>query len=224
MTTLSARIASVAGIAVVIAALGTLAMSGTTATSSNSKELRPNATPAAPAFRELTIPAGTRISVRLASSHSSAGSRVEDRVVAALVAPVRIDGIEVLPAGSAVSGVVSSVARPGKVKGRGVIGVRLTAVTAHGERYPLSAAYTRVAPSTKKKDVAKIAFPAVGGAVVGALIGGKKGALIGTAVGGGAGTAVVLTTRGKDAYIGAGSVISVTLRQPVLVRVANDRS
>ena len=51
---------------------------------------------------------------------------------------------------------------------------------------------------TKKKDALTIGLPAAGGAVVGALVDGKKGAGIGAAVGGGAGTAVVLSTRGKD--------------------------
>ena len=43
-----------------------------------------------------------------------------------------------------------------------------------------------VAPATKKKDALTIGLPAAGGAVVGALVDGKKGAGIGAAVGGGA--------------------------------------
>ncbi len=216
MTTLSTRIVSIAGIGVVVT-LGTFAMPRMAATSDDAKNARSDTSRAG--YREVTVPAGTLIHVRLTSSYSSASSRIEDRIGGTLAAPVRIDGVDAIPAGSHVSGVVSSAVRPGKVKGRGVIGVRLTEVTAHGDRYSLSASYTRVAPSTRKQDVAKIALPAVGGAILGGLIGGKKGALIGTAVGGGAGTAVVLTTRGKDAYLGSGSVISVTLRQPLRVRL-----
>ena len=59
--------------------------------------------------------------------------------------------------------------------------------------------------ATKQKDALEIGAPAAGGAIIGALIGGKKGALIGTAVGGGAGTAVVLSTRGKEVHLPRGT-------------------
>ncbi|TAK14751.1 MAG: hypothetical protein EPO35_09110 [Acidobacteria bacterium] len=170
-------------------------------------------------YREVTVPAGTRIQVRVASSYSSAASHVEDRVEGAIVTNVRAGGVTALPEGTQITGVVSSVQRPGKVKGRGSIGLRFTDVVVDGERYPVSATYVRVAPATKKTDAEKIAIPAAGGAVVGAILGGKKGAATGAAVGGGAGTAVVLSTRGKDAAINGGSVIYVTLRRALTVRV-----
>jgi hypothetical protein len=170
-------------------------------------------------YREVTIPAGTRLSLRLGSSYSSASSRVEQGVTASVVSSVHANGVTAIPAGSRVSGVVTAVERPGRVKGRGVIGLAFHNVTVDGERYPIAAGYTRVAPATKKRDAAKIGIPAAGGAVIGAILGGKKGALKGALVGGGAGTAVVLSTRGKDAYIGSGSVIGVTLRRALTVRV-----
>jgi len=178
-----------------------------------------SASAAQPRYREVTLPAGTRLSLRMGSSYSSASSRVEQGVTASLASNVRANGVTVIPAGSHVSGVVSAVERPGRVKGRGVIGLSFRNVTVDGERYPITAGYTRVAAATKKADAEKIGIPAAGGAVVGAILGGKKGALTGALVGGGAGTAVVLSTRGKDAYIGSGSVIAVTLRRALTVRV-----
>jgi hypothetical protein len=170
-------------------------------------------------YREVTLPAGTRLTLRVGSAYSSASSHVEQGVNATLVSGVHSNGVTVLPAGSRVSGVVSSVERPGRVKGRGMIGLQFTNVIANGERYPIAASYARVAPATKKRDAAKIGIPAAGGAIIGGILGGKKGALTGAALGGGAGTAVVLSTRGKDAYIGSGSVIGVTLRRALTVRV-----
>ena len=76
-----------------------------------------------------------------------------------------------------------------------------------------------MAPATKKNDAIKIAAPAAGGAIIGALVGGKKGALIGTGVGGGAGTAVVLTTRGKEVGIARGAALVVRLASPVALKV-----
>jgi outer membrane lipoprotein SlyB len=77
--------------------------------------------------------------------------------------------------------------------------------------------WTKIAPGTKQKDAATIALPAAGGAVVGALTGGKKGAAIGAAVGGGAGTAVVLSTRGKDVRLGEGAIVVVRLSEPLVI-------
>ena len=54
----------------------------------------------------------------------------------------------------------------------------------------------------------EIGAPAAGGAIIGALVGGKKGALVGTAVGGGAGTAVVLSTRGKEVHLAKGAALT----------------
>jgi hypothetical protein len=88
------------------------------------------------------------------------------------------------------------------------------------QRYRIqTAAVGRTAPSTKKKDALEIAAPAAGGALVGALVGGTKGALIGTAVGGGAGTAVVLSTRGKEIHLGRGAALTLRLTEPVTIRV-----
>ena len=70
------------------------------------------------------------------------------------------------------------------------------------ERYDIQTATVgRTAPATKKEDAIKIGAPAAGGAIIGAIVGGKKGAAIGTAAGGGAGTAVVLSTRGKEVQL-----------------------
>ncbi len=66
----------------------------------------------------------------------------------------------------------------------------------------------------------EIGAPAAGGAIIGALLGGKQGALVGTAVGGGAGTAVVLSTRGKEVHLAKGSALAVKLVEPITVRVS----
>ena len=87
-------------------------------------------------------------------------------------------------------------------------------------RYQIdTTAVGRTAAATKKKDALEIGGGAAGGALVGGLIGGKKGALIGTAAGGGAGTAVVLSTRGKEVRLPRGSTITLKLVKPLTVRV-----
>jgi hypothetical protein len=168
----------------------------------------------------ITIPAGTTLRVRLDNGVASDTSRVEDPVRARLASPVVIGGRTVVPAGSPVRGTVTDVARSGRVKGRARIGLRFHSLTngRNDATYRIATrTWSRVAPGTKEKDAAKIAIPAAGGAVVGALVGGKKGAAIGAAAGGGGGTAVVLATRGKEVRLGPGAVLLVRLSQPLTV-------
>lgn len=175
---------------------------------------------AAVRYRDVTIPAGTTLTVALNSGVSSRASSVEDPVNGTLRRPITINGLTVVPAGSAVSGHVTESRRSGRVKGRARIGFRFTSLRANDTRYDIrTASIARQARGTKKKDAVKIGAGAGAGALVGALTGGKKGAAIGTAVGGGAGTGVVLATRGEEVALGRGAVVTTRLTAPLTVRV-----
>jgi len=173
-------------------------------------------------WREFTIPAGTALPVVLDTSVGSDISRVEQTVNGHLARAVRINGDVAIPAGSAVSGIVTSARRSGKVKGRAYVAMRFSNLTPRGdaESYRMDTrTIGRLAPATKRNDAIKIGAPAAGGAIVGALVGGGKGAAIGAAAGGGAGTAVVLSTRGKEVRLGRGATVLVRLAQPLHLRV-----
>ena len=188
---------------------------------------RPESATAAPdaagaTWRDVTIPAGTTLPVVLDTSVSSATSRVEQPVAAHLSRAVMVNGVAALPEGSRVSGVVTDATRSAKVKGRAHIGIRFDSLTPRGDdqRYTMhTTSVGRTAPATKKDDAIKIGAPAAGGAIIGAIAGGKKGALIGTAVGGGAGTGVVLSTRGKEVGLAKGAAITLKLVEPLTVRI-----
>jgi hypothetical protein len=171
--------------------------------------------------RFVTIPAGTVLRLRVTRGFGSDISRVEDPVTATLARAIVLDGRTVFPVGSSASGYVSEATRPGKVKGRGRVAVRFTRLDPEGpESYSIrTRPWVAIAPATKKKDAMTIGIPAAGGAAVGALIDGKKGAGIGAAIGGGAGTAAVLTTRGKEVRVGRGATLSVRLSEPLTVEL-----
>jgi hypothetical protein len=174
---------------------------------------------ASTAAREVTLPAGTVLRVRLDNSVGSDLSRVEDRVSGHLVRPIVLNGKTVVAADAPVNGIVTQAIRSGKVKGRARLGLRFQSLTTSQRRYDIQTrTWVAVAPGTKKKDAATIGLPAAGGAIVGGLIGGKKGAGIGAAAGGGGGTAVVLSTRGKEVRLGRGAMVRVTLSQPLTLR------
>lgn len=209
----------------VAGASGDAAPVATTGNTESSSSADPIAAARSSGWREMTVPAGTRLPIVLETAIGSDISRVEEPVQAHLARAVTVQGQAVLPAGSLISGVVTDATRSGKVKGRAHVAVRFDSLTPKGpdvsdERYAIhTAAVGRTAPGTKKKDAMTIGAPAAGGAVLGALIGGKKGAAIGTAVGGGAGTAVVLETRGKEVRLGRGAAMTLVLSEPVTVRV-----
>jgi hypothetical protein len=174
------------------------------------------------ADRYVTIPAGTVLRVRVNRGFGSDISRIEDGVSATLTRPVSVHGRVAAGAGSVLRGYVSDATRAGRVKGRSRVAVRFTQLTpAHrDERYSIrTRPWAAVGRATKKKDALTIGVPAAGGAVIGGLVGGKKGAGIGALTGGGAGTAVVLSTRGREVRVGRGAVLSVRLAAPVTVRV-----
>jgi hypothetical protein len=177
-------------------------------------EVPPRAT-----FREVHVPSGTPLSVRLLSSVSSESSHAEDAVQGELARAVVVDGVEVIAAGSPVRGIVTRATPAGRVKGRASLGLRFSTLVADGRDYSLDANLSRTAPATKGRDAEKIAIPAAGGAIIGALIGGGKGAAIGAAAGGGGGTAVVLSTPGKPVTLARGRVLTVRLARPVDVRM-----
>ena len=75
-------------------------------------------------YREVTIPAGTILPLRLTSSVASDTSGLEDAVHAQLRRTITIRGFGALPAGSAVSGYVTEAKESAKVKGRARVGFR----------------------------------------------------------------------------------------------------
>ena len=173
-------------------------------------------------WREVKVPAGTALPIVLETSVGSDTSHVEQRVDARLASSVVVHGVTVVPEGSAVRGVVTDATKSGKVKGRAHVAMRFDTLVPRGsdDRYDIhTTAVGETAESTKKKDALEIGGGAAGGALIGALIGGKKGALIGTAAGGGAGTAVVLSTSGKEIHIPKGSALTLKLTEPVMLRV-----
>jgi hypothetical protein len=174
-----------------------------------------------PEYREVTLPAGTTLTVTLTSMVGSDTSRIEDPVHGTLRRAVRIDGLQALPIGTAVSGHVTNAQPAGKVKGKASIGFRINTIELPGKsREPIkTATYSRVSRATKQKDATKIGVGAGAGAVIGGILGGGSGAAKGAVIGGGAGTGVVLATKGDEVRIPAGTLVTIRLTAPLIVHV-----
>lgn len=171
-------------------------------------------------YREVILPSGTALRLKLQSAVASDTSRVEDTVRAELRDAVVVDGATVLPVGTEVVGAVTNVQRSGRVKGRARVSYRFNSLYYAGDHYDVSTAQlSHQAEATKGEDATKIAVGAGAGAAVGAILGGGSGAVKGAAIGGGAGTGAVLATRGKEVRLGPGAVVTTRLTAPVTILV-----
>ncbi len=84
-------------------------------------------TPTVPAA--YTVQPGTHIPLGLINSVSTKHSIAGDRIYLETVFPIVIDSHIVIPPGSYVTGTVTDVKRPGRVKGRGELYVRFDSIT-----------------------------------------------------------------------------------------------
>jgi hypothetical protein len=201
------------------AAPGAAASASEDRTSARAADDRAPVRPSSAIVRSVTIPDNTEMDVRLNTALASDTSRVEQTVNGTLAEPVIVDGLTVIPSGSAISGYVTHVDGSGKIKGRAALGLRFTSVTVGTATYDIdSKPLSYVAEGTKKDDAVKIGVGAAAGAVIGAMTGGKKGAAIGTAVGAGAGTGMVLATDGKEIRLAEGRKLTVSLSSPLTIR------
>jgi hypothetical protein len=171
-------------------------------------------------YREFTLPAGMTLPLELKSTVASDVSEVEDTVRATLRRPVTIDGQEVLPAGTELTGTVMQAERAGRVKGRARVAFQFTSLRYDGERLAVQTEpIEQLAEATKGEDATKVGVGAGAGAVIGGLLGGKSGALKGAAIGGAAGTGAVMATRGKEVRLEPGTELPAKLTAPLSVRV-----
>jgi hypothetical protein len=161
------------------------------------------------------------IGLQIETPVSSERAQVEDRVEARVMRDVSVDGRTAIPAGSRALGAVTLVERGGKVKERARLGVRFhTLVLADGTQLPIrTEAILREGDSPTGESAKKIGGAAVGGAILGAIMGGKKGAIIGGATGAAGGTAVVVAGDRNAATLPVGAVVTVRLSSPVSVEV-----
>lgn len=173
---------------------------------------KPQPPAAEPTPEPVIVPEGTALPLRLETPLSTRTNTPGDSVLATLASDVRVGERIVLPAGTEVRGRVTAALRPGKVKGRAHLAFDFDRVVRKGRELPVELrAVDILGPESHKRDAGIIGGGAGAGALIGAIVGGKKGAAIGAGVGAGAGTGVVLSTRGKEVEVPAGSRISVKL-------------
>jgi hypothetical protein len=163
------------------------------------------------------IPVGTEFDVRLGTTLTSKTAQVEDRFEATTIVDLRDDrGRVLVPAGSTMRGVVSSVTKATRTDRKGAVTVAFDRVTVDGKSYPIRATVTQALESEGiMGEKEKIGIGAGAGAIIGAILGGAKGALAGILIGGGG---TIAATEGKDVELPPGSVLRVRLDSALILQ------
>jgi len=181
-----------------------------------------------PGTAKYVIRIGTRIPLVLVNSVSTKTSQLGDRVYLQTSFPVSADSRIVVPEGSYVTGTITQVKRPGRVKGRGEIYVRFdTLMLRNGVSRDFRGTVSAVdgagndtlqgkegkveGEATKGRDVGTVASTGASGGMIGAIAGGGKGAAIGAGVGAAAGLGAVLLTRGSEVRLLRGTALEMRL-------------
>ena len=167
---------------------------------------------------QVEVPSGTEVDVRLTNSLNSGTAQVEDRFEGTTVVDLAINGRTVIPAGSVMRGVVTSVDPATRTNRTAKMTVSFDQVTVNGRAYPIRGTVTQAIQGEGiKGETGKIATGAGVGAVIGGILGGVKGAVLGTVIGGGGITAA---TEGKEVDVPQGSVLRVRFDSPVSIQPA----
>ena len=162
------------------------------------------------------VPVGTELDVRLQMALSSKTSQVEDRFDATTMVDLREGDRVLIPAGSVLRGVVSSVDKAGRLERQGKLTLAFDRVTVNGRNYPLRATVTEALESEGiRGETARIGAGAGIGAIIGGILGGVKGALTGILIGAGG---TIAATEGTDVELPAGTVLRVRLDTPLDLR------
>jgi hypothetical protein len=162
------------------------------------------------------IPVGSEFDVRLQTPLSSSTAQVEDRFEATTLVDFSRGDRVIVPAGSLMRGLVSSVKKAGRIERTGSLTVAFDRLTIGSRSYPIRATVTDALESEGiKGEVGKIGAGAGVGAVIGAILGGAKGALAGILIGGGG---TIAATEGKDVELEPGTVLRVRMDSGVNVR------
>ena len=166
----------------------------------------------------ITIPSGTRISVRTIDAIDSTQNQVGDRFQASLEEPVFIDGRQVLAKGVDVYGRLTEAKTSGQFTGKSQLSLELTGVVVGGRTIPVSTGEYQLSGKSRGASTAKrtVGGAAVG-SIIGAIAGGGKGAAIGAGVGGGVGAGSEVVTKGDQVKIPSETLLDFTLQQDLSI-------
>jgi type IV secretion system protein VirB10 len=186
---------------------------------------------------EFQVDSGTHVLLSMVNSVSTKQAAVGDRIYLQTAFPLLSNGRIVVPQGSWVTGTITEVKRPGRMKGRGELQVRFDSLVlpngvSRSFRSDLGALDGRnegklnreqskvQGPGDKKGDVGQVVTTTAEGAAIGTAVGAASGHLgggsvIGLGTGAAAGLIGVFASRGPDATLDRGTTVEMVLDRPL---------
>jgi hypothetical protein len=175
-----------------------------------------NVPPPAAGPMGFTIPAGTKVVVRMIDPVDSDSSRLGATYRASIAEPVWVNGQVVIPRGADVVTKIVEDQQSGKIEGKTVIALVLQSVTVNGQVVDVTSQdVSRSSDSRGARSAKVIGGTTVLGTIIGAVAGGGKGAAIGALSGAAVGTGAEVATRGQRVHIPSESRLTFTLVNPV---------
>jgi hypothetical protein len=176
--------------------------------------------PPQPVVRDITIPAGTVVPVRITETLDSKTAQTNDAFHGALAADLGTQGVIALRRGAPIVGRIVEAREAAHFKGQSMLSLELTDIQRGGQKIPVTTdAFIKQGTARGKNTATKAGGGAAFGAIIGALAGGGKGAAIGGLAGAAAGTGVNAATRGEQTIIQTETLINFQLQSPITVRV-----
>ena len=163
---------------------------------------------AEPASTTVTVPAGTRLVIRMVDSIDSkrhkAGHKFRGQLEGALV----VGGVTVAPRGTMLYGTITASQQSGRAVGSSTLAMEFTDIMIDDQLYPIATGTLGAQTGGEGK---RTAGRTARSAAIGGLIGGSSGARTGAKVGVGAS----IMTGGQSLSVPAGTLLETALRVPL---------
>jgi hypothetical protein len=171
--------------------------------------------------KRITVPAGTRILIRTIDPIDSSKQKTGYRFSATLETNLQAEDTVIAPRGATIYGRLAQASSAGRMSGSSDLTLELTDIVINGTAYPLlTSTYEIKGKGEGGKTAKKVVGGAGLGALIGGLAGGGKGAGIGALAGAGAGTAIAASKKGEQLQIPSESLLEFRLEQPVALPVS----
>lgn len=170
---------------------------------------------AQPQSGQINVPAGTRVLVRMRDSLDTTRNKSGDRFTATLETDLTAGDRVAARRGATVYGRLASANSAGRYKGSSQLALELTDIVIGGKTYPLLTNFYEVKGKGEGKETTKKVLGGAGlGALIGGIAGGGTGAAIGAVSGAAVGTGVAASKKGEQLSIPSETLLEFRLQQP----------
>ena len=168
-----------------------------------------------PESGQVTVPAGSRILVRTVDAIDTTKNKAGYKFTATLETNLMAGNVVAAQRGCTVYGRLTNASSAGRMKGSSQLTLELTDIIIRGTAYPVLTDQYAMQGQGEGSKTAKKALGGAGlGALVGGIAGGGKGAAIGAASGGALGTGVAASKKGEQLAIPSETLLEFRLQQP----------